>query len=181
MKTEDLWDMDPELTSRGQVPKFDAHFGPAVRKARQKAITSNIPSNTSTSFGNKRGSLNLRTEEEIKNTTGVSVLPSMIKTFGPMFFHGALLKIFCDILQMVSPQMMNFMIGFVENNQLYKEQVDDGLEPTVDKEPEWRGYFYAALILCATMFQTIILSQYFEKMFTVGMNLRTSLISALYR
>ena len=169
--------MDPELTSRGQVPKFDAHFGPAVRRARQKAFAQNIPANTSTSFGKSRGSLNLRTEEEIKQTVGVSVLPSMIKTFGPMFFHGAAMKICCDILQMISPQMMNLMIGFVETNQL----VEEGGLPASEKEPDWRGYFYAALILCATMFQTIILSQYFEKMYVVGMNLRTSLISALYR
>ena len=43
------------------------------------------------------------------------------------------------------------------------------------------GYFYAIMILAVTMFQTVLLSQYFERMFIVGMNLRTALISAIYR
>ena len=67
------------------------------------------------------------------------------------------------------------MIGYAEHNQIVE---DTGVG---EKEPEWRAYFYPVLILAATMAQTFILSQYFERMFTVGMNLRTSLISALYR
>ena len=43
------------------------------------------------------------------------------------------------------------------------------------------GYLYAILILVVTTTQTFTLSQYFEHMFMVGMNLRTSLISAIYR
>ena len=80
-----------------------------------------------------------------------------------------------DILTMVSPQMMNFMIGYVEHNVMAEDN------PDIEKEPEWRAYFYPVLILFITLLQTIISSQYFEKMCTIGMNLRTSLISTLYR
>ena len=82
-----------------------------------------------------------------------------------------------DILQMASPQMMDFMIGYIDHNQY----VDDNPDLNLEKEPEWRAYFYPVLILFTTLLQTIISSQYFEKMFTIGMNLRTSLISTLYR
>ena len=82
-----------------------------------------------------------------------------------------------DILQMISPQMMDFMIGYIDHNQYVNNNPDLNLE----KEPEWRAYFYPVLILFITLLQTIISSQYFEKMFTIGMNLRTSLISTLYR
>ena len=78
---------------------------------------------------------------------------------------------------MISPQMMDFMIGYIDHNQY----VDDNPDLNLEKEPEWRAYFYPVLILFITLLQTIISSQYFEKMFTIGMNLRTSLISTLYR
>ena len=72
---------------------------------------------------------------------------------------------------------MDFMIGYIDHNQY----VDDNPDLYLEKEPEWRAYFYPILILFTTLLQTIISSQYFEKMFTIGMNLRTSLISTLYR
>ena len=95
LTTDDLWDMDPELTSRGQVPKFDKHLGPALQRAKQKGVGQNVPSSAWSSMGKNRGSLTLKTEEEIKSVDNISILPSMLKTFGPMFFHGAAMKIFC--------------------------------------------------------------------------------------
>ena len=62
------------------------------------------------------------------------------------------------------------MIGFVTSHAL-----------GIDSEPTWKGYFYAGTLLCSTMTNTVMLSQYFERMFTIGMNLRTTLISAIYR
>jgi len=48
-------------------------------------------------------------------------------------------------------------------------------------EPLWRGYFYIFLLMMTAMLQTIILSQYFHRMFLVGMRVRTALTSAIYR
>ena len=90
-------------------------------------------------------------------------------------------------MSVASPQIMKLMIGFVEDyasskhcfnttgpNETYYCELDSNIQ-------EWHGYLYAAILLCVTMFQTILLSQYFERMFIIGMNLRTSLISAIYR
>lgn len=49
------------------------------------------------------------------------------------------------------------------------------------KESLWRGYLYAILMLVTAMIQTVILSQYFHRMFLVGMRIRTALISTIYR
>ena len=73
-------------------------------------------------------------------------------------------------LSQASPQLMSLMIGFVTSHAL-----------GTDSEPTWKGYFYAITLLCSTMTNTVMLSQYFERMFTIGMNLRTTLISAIYR
>lgn len=45
----------------------------------------------------------------------------------------------------------------------------------------WKGYFYAVLLLLTAVFQTLILSQYFHRMFLVGLRMRTALIAAIYR
>ena len=88
-----------------------------------------------------------------------------------------------DSLAMVSPQMMKLMIGFVETNARAGNftNPDTGEVMIIEGEEQWKGYLYAFTILAVTMFQTVLLSQYFERMFLIGMNLRTSLISAIYR
>lgn len=45
----------------------------------------------------------------------------------------------------------------------------------------WKGYLYAVLLLVTAIFQTLILSQYFHRMFIVGLRVRTALIAAIYR
>lgn len=49
------------------------------------------------------------------------------------------------------------------------------------KEPLWRGYFYVFLMMLTATLQTLILSQYFHRMYLVGMRVRTALTSAIYR
>lgn len=50
-----------------------------------------------------------------------------------------------------------------------------------ENEEEWKGYFYAVLLFLTATIQTVVLSQYFNRMFLVGMRIRTALISAIYR
>lgn len=45
----------------------------------------------------------------------------------------------------------------------------------------WQGYFFSVLLLLTAMLQTLILSQYFHRMFLVGLRIRTALIAAIYR
>lgn len=48
-------------------------------------------------------------------------------------------------------------------------------------EPLWKGYLYAVLLLLTAVIQTLVLSQYFHRMFLVGLRMRTALIAAIYR
>lgn len=45
----------------------------------------------------------------------------------------------------------------------------------------WKGYLYAIMLLLTAVLQTLILSQYFHRMFLVGLRMRTALIAAIYR
>ncbi len=80
-----------------------------------------------------------------------------------------LFRLAYDVLAMVAPQLMSLMIDYVTFYALGEEQAT------------WKGYFYAILLLVTQCIQTVILSQYFERMYLVGMNLRTALISVIYR
>ena len=52
---------------------------------------------------------------------------------------------------------------------------------TASDDPVWKGIFFAVLLVLTAGVQTVILSQYFYKMYVVGLWVRTSLISAIYR
>ncbi len=161
LTAKDLWNVDPKITSRGIVPQFDYHLDPIMQKHKEKVQSSGaVPNNRATMSGSK-GSLKLNTEADIKKKQSFSIFPAMFKTFGPMFFAGGAMKIiygkislyfkknyksnclhFLDGMQMISPQLMKLMIGFVTASA-----IGDGAEES------WKGYFYAALLLANTMFQ----------------------------
>lgn len=48
-------------------------------------------------------------------------------------------------------------------------------------EHMWKGFLYAVLLFGTAVIQTLVLSQYFHRMFLVGLRIRTALISAIYR
>lgn len=45
----------------------------------------------------------------------------------------------------------------------------------------WQGYLFAVLLFVTALVQSFCLQQYFQLCFEVGMNLRTSLMSAIYK
>jgi len=89
----------------------------------------------------------------------------LCRTFGPEFLFGATLKLVQDLLAFVSPQILKFLISFVKDKEEYV----------------WKGYFFAILLTITALVQTIFLGQYFQRMFIVGMRIRTAMVSAIYR
>ena len=104
------------------------------------------------SFQGKKGSLTFKSVEP-----QVSVFPAMLRTFGTPFFVGSAIKIIYDTLAVFNPQFMKFMIGYVDSQDPKWEAY--GVQP----EELWKGYFYAMLLLAVTTLQSILLSQYFER------------------
>jgi len=47
--------------------------------------------------------------------------------------------------------------------------------------PEWQGYFFAAAMYIVAVIKAIMLQAYFHKSTVVGMRLRTSIVSVIYR
>lgn len=45
----------------------------------------------------------------------------------------------------------------------------------------WKGYFYAVILTLTAIIQTIFLSQYFQRMLVVGLQVRTAITATVYR
>jgi ATP-binding cassette subfamily C (CFTR/MRP) protein 1 len=114
-------------------------------------------------------------------------LPALCKTFAPEFILGALLKLIQDLLAFVSPQILRFISSFTyptQNNLNYfcffcfSLLIGFVEDPT---QESWKGYLYAAILTITAMIQTLILGQYFQRMFIIGMQIRTSIVSSIYR
>ena len=73
-------------------------------------------------------------------------------------------------LSMVAPQILKMMISHIQ------QRTSDEVESTT-----WKGYFLGGLLLLTTIFQSVFRGQYLEKMFCLGMSVRTSVISSIYK
>ena len=105
-----------------------------------------------------------KTVENAKPGKPVSILPTLCYSFGGEFAWSAILTLIYSILMFASPQIVNQLIAYIEND-----------------DPVWKGYFYVALIVVATFVNTIINSQYYYKQYLIGLRVRTALTSAIYR
>ncbi|KAG8000099.1 Canalicular multispecific organic anion transporter 1 [Nibea albiflora] len=53
---------------------------------------------------------------------------------------------------------------------------------TQDKDSyAWEGYLYAVLLLVVTIFQSLLLQQYFQRCFVLGMKVRTAIMATVYK
>ncbi|XP_066599372.1 multidrug resistance-associated protein 1 isoform X2 [Prorops nasuta] len=161
LESSDLWSMNPEDTATEIVPKFDKYWNKNVKKGETLLWTYISIQNAKASFRKASGQVDFNNGRKKKET---SILPPLCKAFGPTFLFGCVLKAVQDILTFVSPQILKLLISFVEGD-----------------EPMWKGYFYTILLLLTATLQTLILSQYFQRMLLVGLRIRTALIAAIYR
>jgi hypothetical protein len=102
----------------------------------------------------KKGSLSFKSA-----APKISVFPAMLRTFGTPFFVGSAVKILYDTLAVFNPQFMKWMIGYVESQfNSTKYDAESGIEIDIPADPqeEWKGYFYAFLLLIVTVFQVNI-------------------------
>nr|CAH7765033.1 unnamed protein product [Callosobruchus chinensis] len=157
LEMKDLWDMNPEDSSKEVVPVFEKHWQDTLAKCGR------ISPHTQVNAKYKHNATQVDFVQSPKKKEA-SVLPALFKSFGPMYLFGAFLKLLQDLLTFVSPQILGLLILFVQ-----------------EKQETWKGYFYAVLLLATAMLQTLLLSQYFNRMFIIGMRIRTALISTIYR
>ncbi|XP_011699213.1 PREDICTED: multidrug resistance-associated protein 1 isoform X1 [Wasmannia auropunctata] len=161
LETSDLWSMNPEDMATEIVPKFDKYWNKNLRKTDELIWTYFRVESAKASFRKASGQVDFNSGRKKKEA---SILPPICKAFGATFMFGAFLKLIQDVMTFISPQILKLLIDFIEG-----------------EEPMWKGYLYAVLLLITAILQTLVLSQYFHRMFLVGLRIRTALIAAIYR
>lgn len=100
---------------------------------------------------------------------------------------GSIFKLVQDLLTFVSPQVLRWLINFVTPEPKIFELSDNSTTTNRSflkiefKEPLWKGIFYAVLLFVVANTQTLFLAQYFQRMFLVGLRIRTALVGAIYK
>ncbi|XP_057885672.1 ATP-binding cassette sub-family C member 2 [Melospiza georgiana] len=93
----------------------------------------------------------------------------LMKTLGKTFYQNLLLavafKVVHDALVFVSPQLLKLLIAFVSDEDAFA----------------WQGYLYAILLFLTAVIQSLCLQQHFSLCFQLGINVRASLIAAIYK
>uniref|UniRef100_A0A158Q7H0 Multidrug resistance-associated protein 1 n=1 Tax=Elaeophora elaphi TaxID=1147741 RepID=A0A158Q7H0_9BILA len=93
-----------------------------------------------------------------------SLLWALAKTYFWTISAGAAMKFVFDILNFVSPQLLSALISYIEDR----------------KRPLWMGFAISFAMFAVALVQSMILHQYFHKMFILGMNVRSVLTNAVY-
>lgn len=98
------------------------------------------------------------------------------------------MKLVNDIMTFISPQLLRAIINFVDDSttdtlkQASANETDGAPQSFAlpERDPMWRGIFYAAMLFLVASTQTLFLSQYFQRMFLVGLRIRTGIFTIFY-
>ncbi|XP_037350168.1 ATP-binding cassette sub-family C member 3 [Talpa occidentalis] len=94
-----------------------------------------------------------------------SFLKALLATFGSSFLICASFKLIQDLISFINPQLLSILIRFISN----------------PNAPNWWGFLLAGLMFVCSMTQTLILHQYYHRIFVLGLRLRTGIIGLIYR
>ena len=165
----DLWDLAPAIRSRRVVARFNRHWEKLSNSINFVKSASGGANATNASFTKTGEHVQIKTGSDKKKseTKGpqISIYPSLVKTFGAAFAIGSVFKLVQDLMLFASPILQQFLIQFVKD----------------PSKPLWQGLFLALCLLLATTVQTLLISQYFYRMYIVGIWVRAAVTSAVYR
>lgn len=127
---------------------------------------------------------NLRKGDDTRNTSAAfekawaaemekkrpSLWIALFRSFGGPYFEGTIIKTFSDCLNFVQPQLLRFLISFV-----------DSYRPGRTPQPPAKGAAIALAMFAVSVGQTAFLHQYFQRAFETGMRVKSSLTATIYQ
>ncbi|KAG4077224.1 hypothetical protein HA402_005279 [Bradysia odoriphaga] len=150
----DIFDINPENTSRELIPPFDKYFAESIEKGRRQQ-------------SKKRRKMKKDDgESKPSKTTNGSVTPAIIKAYGVSFLHAGFLQVIIVALLFAQPFLLDELISFTF---------------IAATAPLWQGLILAFGLFLVTFLSAIINGQYFYRTSLTGIRIKTGLISAIYR
>ncbi|KAJ5573877.1 Metal resistance protein YCF1 [Penicillium hispanicum] len=111
--------------------------------------------------------LNAAWEEELQKKKP-SLWVALFKAFSGPYLRGAIIKSGSDTLAFVQPQLLRYLIAFIDSYR------------TPDPQPVIRGVAIALGMFLVSVAQTSCLHQYFQRAFDTGMRVKSSLTALIY-
>ena len=93
---------------------------------------------------------------------------AMFRGFGMGYISAGIIKTLSDALAFVQPQLLRLLITFVKSYD------------TPNPQPPIRGMAIALAMFTVSVSQTMCLHQYFQRVFEIGMRIRSSLTAMIY-
>lgn len=108
-------------------------------------------------------------EHQLERKKNPSLWVAMITAFGGPYVIGAMIKTLADCLAFIQPQLLRFLISFVDSYRAGEE-----------KQPPIKGAAIALAMFVVSVAQTACLHQYFQRSFETGMRVKAALTAAIY-
>lgn len=109
-------------------------------------------------------------EYEVEHRKNPSLWLALFRSYGGPYMLAGVFKAFNDISAFVQPQLLRYLIAFV-----------DSYSPGKTPEPVIKGAAIALAMFAVATFQTTMIHQYFQGAFISGMRIKAGLTSAIYR
>ncbi|KAH7930359.1 P-loop containing nucleoside triphosphate hydrolase protein [Leucogyrophana mollusca] len=104
-----------------------------------------------------------------------SLWAALFISYGGPYLFAACLKLVQDGLAFLQPQLLRWLLAYISDYQSTK-----GTRLSSESNP-LEGYSVAIIMFAASITQTLILHQYFQRCFETGMRVRAGLVTAIYK
>ncbi|KAF9078085.1 metal resistance protein YCF1 [Rhodocollybia butyracea] len=107
-----------------------------------------------------------------------SLWMSLFIAYGKPYAVATLLKVLADCLSFSQPQLLKMLLSYI--SQYQSSRFGSWSVDTAKPDP-LQGFAYAVLLFLASTGQTVVLNQYFQRVFETGMRVRSGLVDVLYQ
>ncbi|KAK6173040.1 hypothetical protein SNE40_016576 [Patella caerulea] len=174
---EDVFDVPDKYKSEQVSPTFLTAWDRKLSKERYKISKENIKEvygnniyDGKTEVKNEGGDIPLLQPGERPHTTisrpTIALFKVLVKTYWTILARGNLLRLCSELMNFVNPFLLRTMISYIEHR---------------DKESKWKGFVLVAGFSAVSFTQSAIFNQTFFHMQNLAMNMKTSLVAAVYR
>ncbi|XP_026871527.2 multidrug resistance-associated protein 1-like [Electrophorus electricus] len=162
LKAEDLWSLREEDTSEKIIRDLVREWTTRGVNPQQQDKCESPPRALSYRI-TEQTQLLLKLRQE--QGSGLLLLRTLAKTFGPCFLTGTLCLIVQDAFMFSIPQVLSLLLGFVRD----------------EDAPLWKGHLFAVTLFLLSCLQSLFNHQYMYTCFTVGMRVKTAIMGLIYR
>ncbi|CCL99693.1 uncharacterized protein FIBRA_01714 [Fibroporia radiculosa] len=98
---------------------------------------------------------------------------ALFVAYGGEYAVAAFLKIIQDCLNFLQPQLLRWLLAYISDYQISRFNSE--------RPSPIEGFTIAIIMFSASITQTIVLHQYFQRCFETGMRVRAGLVTAIYQ